>query len=191
MTPFWLGALAASLTLLVGPAPVERVTAPPHDGTGASPTGVWPLATAAGAGYVLRPFDDPLPYAAGHTGVDLASRTGQPVVSTLAGRVTVAGTIAGRPLVVVEHADGIRTTYLPIDPSVRVGERVSRGEQVGHVAALRHCNSPALSDSPALSPFGHTSCLHWGARDGERYIDPRTLVPDPAGPIVLLPLAGP
>jgi murein DD-endopeptidase MepM/ murein hydrolase activator NlpD len=89
--------------------------------------------------------------------------------------VTFAGTVAGRPVVVVEHEGGIRTTYLPVNAEVTVGQHVLGGQVIGRVAADAHCLS--------------ASCLHWGARAGETYIDPRTLLD--AGPIVLLPLPEP
>jgi murein DD-endopeptidase MepM/ murein hydrolase activator NlpD len=130
----------------------------------------WPIAPAV----VIRPFDAPAStYGPGHRGVDLAAGVGQPVVSSMAGIVTVAGKVAGRPVVVVKHEGGIRTTYLPVNPEVTVGEHVGSGQVIGRVAPDSHCIS--------------VSCLHWGAREGDTYFDPRTLLD--AGPIVLLPLA--
>jgi murein DD-endopeptidase MepM/ murein hydrolase activator NlpD len=120
---------------------------------------------------IVTDFDSPLPYAPGHRGVDLAASVGLVVVAARSGFVTVAGDVAGRPLVVVSHGDGLRTTYLPVDPLVSVGDRVEAGQPIGSVAATGHC--------------AVTSCLHWGARRGDDYIDPRTLLP--LGPIVLLP----
>ncbi|HEX5017465.1 MAG TPA: M23 family metallopeptidase [Actinomycetes bacterium] len=128
----------------------------------------WPLLGAP----VLTPFDDPPTYAPGHRGVDLAGSVAQTVVAALAGQVTVAGNVAGRPVVVVQHPSGVRTTYLPVTPLVRVGETVAAGQPIGRLApSPPHCFT--------------TPCLHWGARDGDRYLDPRRLV---GGPIVLLPL---
>lgn len=98
-------------------------------------------------------------------------------MAALPGRVTVAGHVAGRPLIVVAHADDIRTTYLPVQPYVSVGDRVKAGDLIGTVVdqgPVEHCV---------------VTCLHWGARRGENYIDPQSLV-NPSwlsGPIVLLP----
>jgi murein DD-endopeptidase MepM/ murein hydrolase activator NlpD len=123
---------------------------------------------------IVTGFDSPLPYAPGHRGLDLAASAGLVVVAARSGTVTVAGPVAGRPIVVISHGAGVRTTYLPVDPLVSVGERVDVGQPIGVVAAVElvgHC--------------GSTSCLHWGARRGDEYIDPRSLLP--TAPIVLLP----
>ena len=168
MTPLTLGSMLAAVAL--GLAPQLSPVTPGDPLISAEPsTGQWPIAGAS----VETEFDDPLPYAPGHRGVDLQAPPGTTVASALPGRVTVAGLVAGRSLVVVEHGSGLRTTYLPVAPSVDVGERVAAGDRIGSVTGPSHCLS--------------TTCLHWGARRGEQYIDPRSLVP-PTGPIVLLPL---
>jgi murein DD-endopeptidase MepM/ murein hydrolase activator NlpD len=134
-----------------------------------APRGVWPLDDA----HVLRGFDGPSAYAAGHRGVDLMAAPRQAVRSTLAGRVSVAGQVAGRPVVVIEHVNGVRTTYLPVTAVVKVGEKVGRGAVIGHVVAGPHC--------------GVTTCLHWGARRGDDYLDPTTLLGRTWERVVLLP----
>jgi murein DD-endopeptidase MepM/ murein hydrolase activator NlpD len=127
---------------------------------------------------VVRAFEPPPgPYAAGHRGVDLATVPGERVSAAAAGTVAFAGTVAGRGLVVVAHADGIRTEYEPITPLVRAGQVVARGQPVGRVAGTHG----------ACPPGG---CLHWGARRGDRYLDPLALL-RPLGPVRLLPWAAP
>ena len=83
------------------------------------------------------------------------------VRAALPGRVTVAGAVAGRPVVVVLHRDRLRTTYLPVDPQVEVGD--------AGVGADRSSGSSRL---PRTVPDG---CLHWGARDDGRL--PRPALP--------------
>jgi murein DD-endopeptidase MepM/ murein hydrolase activator NlpD len=125
---------------------------------------------------VLRPFRlGPFPWSPGHRGVDLLARPAQPVLAAAEGRVSFAGPLAGRPVVVVVHAGGIRTTYEPVDPLVRAGDAVPAGGMLGTLAVtVRHCVSP---------------CLHWGALEGGAYLDPATLLPG-HGPVILLPLSG-
>ena len=41
----------------------------------------------------------------------------------------------GRPVVSIDHADGLRTTYEPVDPSVGAGQRVTRGSPIGTLVA--------------------------------------------------------
>ena len=154
--------LMAALLLLVTAAPAR----------GEEPVSGWPL---RGEPEVVAGFDPPdVPWGSGHRGVDLAGVAGQPVLSALAGRVTYAGRLAGRGVVVVDHG-GTRTTYEPVTASLPVGTEVARGQVIGRLEAVGgHCPP--------------RSCLHWGWRRGEVYLDPLDLVG--AGPVRLLPLAG-
>jgi hypothetical protein len=137
------------------------------------PAGVWPLAPVP---EVVRAFDPPdTAYGAGHRGVDLASTVGASVVSALPGRVTFAGRLAGRGVVVVDHGE-TRTTYEPVVGRVTVGQAVQAGDRLGVLE---------LSGSHCLPG----ACLHWGWRRGDVYLDPLLLVG--GGPLRLLPLWGP
>ena len=111
---------------------------------------------------VVRAFEAPATrYAAGHRGVDLAAAPGTPIRAAGAGRVTFAGTVAGRGLVVVSHPDGLRTEYEPVRPAVGVGAVVERGALLGGLTGMHGgCR---------------VSCLHWGVRRGDDYVDPLAL----------------
>lgn len=116
----------------------------------------------------------PAPWAAGHRGLDLAGSVGQPVLAVAAGRVSFAGQVAGRGVLVVDHGR-LRSTYQPLLPVARRGEVVRAGEQLGTLTlAGSHC---------LPSP-----CLHLGARVGDAYLDPRSLLG--GGVVRLLPLLG-
>ncbi|WP_082574077.1 MULTISPECIES: M23 family metallopeptidase [unclassified Nocardioides] len=134
------------------------------------PVGVWPLDPTP---EVVARFDPPAdPWGSGHRGVDLGGRVGQPVRAALAGRVSFAGRIAGRGVVVVSHGD-TRTTYEPVTAAVSIGDVVAAGGVLGHLEAVgSHCFPRA--------------CLHWGWLRGETYLDPLRLVG--GGPVRLLPL---
>lgn len=145
----------------------------PSPGTSQAPArdGVWPLAPRP---RIVEGFDPPaVRWGAGHRGVDLAGSPGAEVRAALPGRVSFAGRVAGRGVVVVDHG-GSRTTYQPVQARVDVGQQVGRGDVVG---VLRREGSHCL---PA-------ACLHWGLRRGETYLDPLTLVG--GGPVRLLPMA--
>jgi murein DD-endopeptidase MepM/ murein hydrolase activator NlpD len=132
----------------------------------APPSGPWSL-PLAGEPVVSRSFDrPPTPYAAGHRGVDLAGGAGRPVLSAGAGVVAFAGLVAGRPVVSVQHAGGLRTTYEPVQPGVAAGQAVARGSPLG-VLAAGHAGCPV------------EACLHWGLRRGETYLDPLALLRPP------------
>ena len=112
---------------------------------------------------VLRRFDKPAhDWLPGHRGVDLGGATGQPVLAAGDGVVVFAGTVGGKPVVSVDHAGGVRTTYEPVRAEITVGRRVFRGTRLG-----------------VLEP-GHpgcaSTCLHWGARRDRDYLDPLGLL---------------
>ena len=152
--------------LLTGPAAraAPPPAAPPASAVVPASLWGWPL---AGTPTVSRAFDAlPTPYAAGHRGVDLVGRAGEHVLAAGAGVVAFAGPVAGRPVVSVDHADGLRTTYEPVQPLVAAGQAVDRGTPLG-VLAVGHGGCPA------------EACLHWGLRRGENYLDPLVLLRPP------------
>lgn len=130
------------------------------------PTGVRPV-----SGPVVTRFDPPdVRWGPGHLGIDLAAREGQTVVAAADGVVTFAEVLAGRGVVVVDHGQ-VRTTYEPVAAIVRVGEVVGRGRPIGRLQA----GHPSCAG---------TTCLHWGLRAGDTYLDPMQLL---GGAIRLLP----
>ena len=160
--------LAAVIVAFLGCAP-----------TGAAQTGrlQWPLRPPPA---VTRGFDAPAPdWQRGHRGVDLAGVPGQEVYAAGPATVVFAGTLAGRPVVSLAHAGGLRTSYEPVDAAVRVGQLVDGSSVLGRLVA-GHAGCPA------------SACLHWGAMWGPAaradYVDPSGLLADT--PIRLKPLAG-
>ena len=144
----------------------------PHGAVAAEedPVGVWPLQPDP---EVVRGFDPPeVVWGSGHRGVDLLGSPGQAVHAALAGTITFAGVLAGRGVVVVDHGE-TRTTYEPVTASLDRGAAVARGAVIGTLeTAGSHCPP--------------RSCLHWGWKRGEDYLDPLRLVG--AGAVRLLPL---
>ncbi|MEJ2868526.1 M23 family metallopeptidase [Actinomycetospora sp. OC33-EN08] len=165
--------LTAALLLLTVPA-VARAEPPELP---VIPVGVygWPVAGlergAPATGGLARRFEaPPTPYGRGHRGADLAAEPGTPVVAAGPGTVVHAGVLAGRGVVSVVHAGGLRTTYEPVTARVAVGEVVARGAVLG-VLDAGHAGCAA------------TACLHWGLRWAhppgaarEQYLDPLLLV---------------
>lgn len=131
---------------------------------------------------VEHPFDPPEEeWGTGHRGVDLTAPEGSPVLSPGPGVVTFAGQVARRGVVVVTHPDGLRTSLEPVAASVPVGTAVAAGRTIGVVEG-----GPAGGgDGTTPNHCAPRSCVHWGVRRGERYIDPLSLLDRP--PIVLLP----
>lgn len=111
---------------------------------------------------VLRAFDPPASrWSAGHRGVDLAAAVGTDVLAAGDGVVAFAGPVGGQRVVVVRHGE-LRTTYLPVRASVRVGARVRAGQVIGRLLSGTHC--------------GDRPCLHWGLLRGDTYLDPMSLL---------------
>lgn len=108
---------------------------------------VWPIEPNH---VVVHGFDPPATrWSSGHRGVDIAAAVGTSVLAPTDGQVSFVGMVAGRPVLVLTHAGGLRSTFEPVSTTAAVGQLVRRGEAVGTVAAYPgHC-------APA-------SCLHWG-----------------------------
>jgi murein DD-endopeptidase MepM/ murein hydrolase activator NlpD len=82
-----------------------------------------------------------------HAGVDIIAQSGAPVGAAASGRVTWAGRLAGGwgKLVVVAHADGVRTMYAHLSSiAVRLGARVDTGDLLGAVGATGDATGPHL-----------------------------------------------
>ncbi|MGY4857179.1 M23 family metallopeptidase [Cryobacterium sp. AP23] len=124
-----------------GEAPAERwywPVGPPHD--------------------VLRPFEAPAStYGAGHRGIDLPGRAGSPVRAPSAGVVSFSGVVVDRPVLSIQHAGDLLSSFEPVSGTVRVGDRVSAGQVVGTVATGGHCAD---------------RCEHFGVRLHGQYISP-------------------
>ncbi len=146
-------------------APVPSSADPRGPSAPAEPAAAW--TAPLGGPTVTRPFEPPAhAYGPGHRGVDLAGAPGAPVLAAGDGVVVFAGMVGGRPVVSVDHAGGLRTTYEPVDRAVAAGQHVPRGAPLGTLAA-------------GHQPCPVAACLHWGLRRGETYLDPLSLLRPP------------
>jgi murein DD-endopeptidase MepM/ murein hydrolase activator NlpD len=146
-------ALPALATAAVLAAAVLALIVPARPAAAGTPT-------AIGTVDYRPPVDAPLadlfrppatPYGPGNRGVDYATPQGTLVRAAAGGVVVFAGQVGGSLHVVVLHDDGIRTTYSFLaDIAVHRGDRVAQGQPVG-------------TSGPSL---------HFGARQGDAYIDP-------------------
>ncbi|TLM85285.1 M23 family metallopeptidase [Pseudarthrobacter sp. NamE5] len=137
----------------------------------AEPSWQWPLAPRP---QVLRDFDPPpKPWLSGHRGVDLgAVSDGVQVASPEAGTVSFVGVVVDRPVITVDHGNGLRSSFEPVESTLAAGSPVAAGQAIGTIVA-GHC--------PAAS------CVHWGVRRGDDYVNPLQFVMD-LRPSILLPL---
>ena len=122
----------------------------------------WPMNPAQLSLGFDRPAQNWLP---GHRGVDLIGQSGDKVLAAGNGVITFAGLVAGKGVVVIKHGK-LRTTYEPVTASVIVGSRVRVGDVIGTLSpGESHCSTQTT-----------VSCLHWGLLQGEKYLNPLSLV---------------
>lgn len=131
----------------------------------------WPIAPRP---EVLRAFDPPdKPWMSGHRGVDLeAAHDGVPVTAPESGTVSFVGVVVDRPVITLDHGNGLRSSFEPVQSSLATGDAVAKGQVLGTLLA-GHC--------------GGLPCVHWGVRRGEDYLNPLEFVLD-LRPSILLPL---
>ncbi|MBB4064664.1 peptidoglycan DD-metalloendopeptidase family protein [Gellertiella hungarica] len=81
-----------------------------------------------------------------HTGVDFRFETGEEVVSTGAGKVTVAGAVGGYGnMVEIDHGNGITTRYGHLSRIlVSVGDAVENGSLIGRAGSTGRSTGPHL-----------------------------------------------
>jgi murein DD-endopeptidase MepM/ murein hydrolase activator NlpD len=133
----------------------------------------WPL---SGSLVVQRGFHPPaVNWGSGHRGVDLAAKPGQAILAAASGTVSFVGSVAGKPVISIDHG-GVRTTYEPVISTLHIGADVGFGQMIGTLGTGGHCGAP---------PYG-PHCLHWGLREGKKYLDPLLLVGGPGGRLSLL-----
>ncbi|MFE5920057.1 murein hydrolase activator EnvC family protein [Streptomyces sp. NPDC056468] len=179
--------LLLTATVLLSPAPRLTPTATSAGAASAPDPTVptvgraWPVGSPPP---ILRAWDPPATrYGRGHRGVDLGTPAGTPVRAVAAGRVSFAGRVAGKGVVSVELTGTgdppLRTTYEPVRAVLKKGAEVAAGDVVGTVEATgSHCTG---------------TCVHWGLRRGDAYLDPLSLLPPGLlrrGPSRLLPVLG-
>ncbi|GMA37038.1 peptidoglycan DD-metalloendopeptidase family protein [Demequina litorisediminis] len=175
----WFGLVAAGMLLAVaaatpGAAMPRAVTAATATATATAASGEHaPLASPLTPMRLVSPAVLPAqPWLPGHRGIDLAAAPGDNVTSPGPGIITFAGVVVDRPVVTVTHDDGLRSSLEPVTATVALGDAVSAGSSVGVVA-----------DSP--SHCEPDTCVHWGVRDGDTYLDPLDLLAG-FGPVILL-----
>jgi murein DD-endopeptidase MepM/ murein hydrolase activator NlpD len=148
---FRMVALAVLIGIGVTSSPAPAAAGPPVAELG---TWSWPV---SGAHALARPYVAPAgPYGAGHRGIDIRAAAGAEVLAPDDGVVHFAGFVVDRPVLSIEHADGVLSSYEPVQTALVAGDRVTRGQVIGTLQS-GHCASP---------------CLHLGARVDGDYVNP-------------------
>ncbi|WP_338751332.1 murein hydrolase activator EnvC family protein [Janibacter alittae] len=123
------------------------------------PTWQWPVGDGERPA-VAASFDAPDErWGPGHRGIDLRTAKGADVTAVADGVVSHRAVIAGRGTLSITHESGVRSTYEPVVSDLSVGDRVRRGQVVGHIGGgASHC--------------APRTCLHLGAKRADDYLDP-------------------
>lgn len=131
----------------------------------------WPLTPPPA---IVRGFDPPeQPWLPGHRGVDLAAPTGSKIRAPAAGTVSFVGWVVNRKVITIDHGRRLKSSFEPVESNLSVGASVVQGEVIGLLSRSPHCAA--------------RSCLHWGVRRGEEYLNPLLFLGD-RRPSVLLPI---
>lgn len=113
---------------------------------------------------IVEPYRAPAHrYGPGHRGIDLAAPVGADITAPADGVVAFSGSVAGRPIVTIDHGDGLVTTLEPVAAAVPLGAVVRAGDSVGSASKGGHAR---------------VGTVHFGVREHGEYINPLVLFGD-------------
>ena len=98
-----------------------------------------------------------------HYGVDIANKTGTPVIAPAAGiiRLAVTDFTLEGGLIIIDHGFNLFSSMLHLSRvDVKPGDTVEQGQEIGAIGATGRATGPHL---------------HWGLRWGNVHVDPTTL----------------
>jgi murein DD-endopeptidase MepM/ murein hydrolase activator NlpD len=122
------------------------------------------------AGAVIDPYRPPAcRWCPGNRGIDYGTAPGDAVRAAATGVVAFSGPVAGRLVIVVNHPDGLRTTYDGVAALVTSVGVFVRADDVIGLAGER---------------------LHFGVRRGDTYLDPGLFLAVSCPRARLVPLGG-
>lgn len=137
-------------------------------GTWDSPTGSEPD--------VAKDFQPPAKrWLSGHRGVDLTVQLNGQIRAPADGTISHVGTVVDRSTITVDHGNGLRSSFEPVDSDLKRGDTVRKGQVIGTLANGDHCF------------FSIGACVHWGVRLRDEYVNPLQFV-GAFLPSVLLPV---
>lgn len=161
-----LFSIAATPLTPTSPADEEKLAQ--HRGQWESPTGSAPK--------VVKDFQPPAQkWLSGHRGVDLTVSLNGQVRAPADGTVTHVGKVVDRNTITIDHGDGLRSSFEPVDSNLKRGDRVRKGQVIGVLSNGDHCM------------FSLRACVHWGVRLDDEYVNPLQFI-GAFLPSVLLPL---
>lgn len=106
---------------------------------------IWPTKGWVSRGFGMK-YDPFTGYKQMHRGIDIANRTGTPIIATADGKViqTRNDSMMGK-YIVVDHGYGFRTRYGHLSQiKVKVGEKVKRGDVLALMGSTGYSTGPHL-----------------------------------------------
>ncbi len=82
-----------------------------------------------------------------HFGLDIANKTGSPVIAPIAGKVVLAENdlFYSGGTIIIDHGFGINTTYLHMSEiNVKVGQMIKQSEKIGEIGSTGRATGPHL-----------------------------------------------
>ncbi|HWT33933.1 MAG TPA: M23 family metallopeptidase [Microbacterium sp.] len=164
------GASAVVLMLLVCLAPTaaaardlpsgtqSAAAGPAADDTPDTPRWTWPTSSHRVTSAYVAPAHR---YGPGHRGIDLSASPGAVVRAPADGVVAFVGTVAGRPLVTIDHGGGLVSTLEPVASDATPGDVVRKADPVGSVSVGGHVVAGSV---------------HFGVRRDGEYLNPMLLL---------------
>lgn len=163
------GASAVVLMLLVCLAPTAAAARDLPSGTQSAaavpaaddtdtPRWAWPTSSHRVTSTYVAPAHR---YGPGHRGIDLSASPGAVVRAPADGVVAFVGTVAGRPLVTIDHGGGLVSTLEPVESDAAPGDVVRKAEPVGSVSVGGHIVAGSV---------------HLGVRRDGEYLNPMLLL---------------
>lgn len=143
---------------------------------------VWPAVGRISGVYGSQRFRNGVP-GSPHNGVDVANKTGTPIIAPAAGTIRLAVTdftLEGG-LVIIDHGFNLFSSMLHLSRvDVKPGDVVAQGQRIGAIGATGRATGPHL---------------HWGLRWGDVHVDPTTLpglppLPGSSAPVADVAVAG-
>ena len=107
----------------------------------------------------------------------LGGHDGVPVTSPASGTVSFVGVVVDRPVITIDHGNGLRSSFEPVESPLTAGAAVAKGESSAR-------SRPATAAPLRLRPLGRAAA--------DDYVNPLAFVTD-LRPSILLPVsrAGP
>lgn len=138
---------------------IVRTDVERREALAAATPSIWPTVGWLSSGVGARP--DPFTGdASTHHGLDISADRGRPVYVTASGTVESVGWSGNYGnLVIVDHGYGLKTRYGHLSKfTVRVGQQVNRGDQIGNVGMTGRATGPhlhyeVLADGKSIDPL--------------------------------------